>query len=140
MLSDSLNGFRELQHFPMLALAASKSGRLDLQLTERWAWANDLPRGYRWALRADVERLMTGAVAPLTEYYAGKGGWRGCSYGGRERRCFLFADSLEVGGCLQAAEDEGVFDKDHPTAAQLRATMPSNFFAGIVLIIDEDLD
>eukprot|EP01051_Picozoa_sp_SAG22_P014484 SAG22_NODE_1763_length_3628_cov_1.648243_4_plen_679_part_00 len=81
-------GFGELQHFRGARLALSASRRLETDCTP--------PVGWRWARRNELEPLMTGRREPYVTY--------GSSFelGGDETDlsslCFLFADSLEVGG------------------------------------------
>ena len=52
--NDGRSSRRQLRHFPAVALAASKTGKLDCDATY------DAPLGYRWASRAEVERCARG--------------------------------------------------------------------------------
>ena len=70
---------------------------------------------------------------PRKDYYWNQGGWDGNTWGGVHRICFVFSDTLEVGGGLGAGDVEGVIN-DIDTGAQLAAFLPTQCFAGIVCV------
>ena len=61
---------------------------------------------------------------PLDSYF---------TWAGVERLCFVFSDSLEVGGYLHAGDVEGFIGKTW-TAARLAGYLPTKWFAGIVCV------
>ena len=61
---------------------------------------------------------------PLDSYF---------TWAGVKRCCFVFSDSLEVGGYLYTANGEGKIIEVY-TAAQLANLLPAKDFAGIVCV------
>ena len=70
---------------------------------------------------------------PKKQHYYDHGGWDEFTWGGVVRLCFVFTDSLEVGGYLDAGDGEG-WVGEHNTAAELAALLPAKWFAGIVCV------
>ena len=110
--SGPVGGFGELRHFPRVRLALSASRRLPSS-------AGDLvpPAGWRWALRRELEPLLTGRREPYTSYvscfeldvtdsdvYRHLETEDVCKFEANlvdlNSVCFLFADSLAAGGYL----------------------------------------
>ena len=52
------------------------------------------------------------------------------------RACFVFSDSLEVGGYLGFGQGEGMIEEHELTAANLAVVLPTQCFAGIVCVAD----
>ena len=48
-----------------------------------------------------------GGLALGEQGYYDQGGWSGYTWDGVERECFVFSDSLQVGGSLQVGDNEG---------------------------------
>ena len=43
----------------------------------------------------------------MKRHYKDQGGWEGWTWGGMDRECFVFSDSLQVGGSLCVGAGEG---------------------------------
>lgn len=69
-------------------------------------------------------------------YCDGQGGWDDDTWGGVERRYFIFRDSLRVGACIYYSDTEGTIHTDD-TAAELQHYPPREHFAGIFCVADE---
>ena len=120
-----------LDYFPNVALAVSKTGKLET------GKVYEAPAGWHWGSRAEVVAIMGGGEAarqPEKEYYFGQGGWDAYTWGGVERFCFVFSDSLQAGGYLFTWDGEG--EITNYTAAGLVDTLPNRNFAGIVCVAD----
>jgi hypothetical protein len=138
-ISDAFGGFKRLAHFPSLALAVSKTGRLEL------GKAYDAPPGYHWASKAEVVGLLGAQKLPQAHgrhgrilspdrvYYCNQGGWSGYNFKGVHRGFFLFCDSLSAGGYISSAHSEGVWTTI-ASPHDLRDDLPKGGFAGIVCI------
>ena len=70
---------------------------------------------------------------PVKYHYHGQGGWNAYTWGGVYRQCFVFSDSLQVGGTLQVGGHEGLISEEW-TGAELARDLPNKFFAGIVCV------
>ena len=85
----------------------------------------------------EVAAVMGGveeARRPVKLYYYDHVGWEGATWGGVYRGCFIFSDSLEVGGYLEPGCGEGrIAEHD---AAYLARVLPTKWFAGIVCVAD----
>ena len=66
-------------------------------------------------------------------YYWDQGGWARTTWGAVDRTCFVFSDSLQAGGSLQAIDAEGAIDKAF-TLAEMAEIVPNHSFAGIVCV------
>ena len=67
-----------------------------------------------------------------TWYYHNQGGWEYYIWGGVYRICFVFTDSLEVGGYVDVGNGEGYIEE--VDAAGLAEDLPTKYFAGIVCV------
>ena len=70
---------------------------------------------------------------PWKQYYKDQGGWVGYTWGGVKRDCFIFSDSLEVGGCVHAGTGEGRI-WEGLTGTVLAVLLRTKCFAGIVCV------
>eukprot|EP01051_Picozoa_sp_SAG22_P002081 SAG22_NODE_88_length_21409_cov_11.207180_18_plen_202_part_00 len=130
--TDGFGGFKVMHHFKNVALAVSKSDKLEV------GKVYGAPAGWHWASRAEVEAIMGGGTEmrePAMLYYENQGGWSGFKWGGVMRSTFVFKDSLEVGGCILAGGEEGLVNTSF-SAATLAQAMPNQLFAGIVCVRD----
>ena len=92
--TDGFAGFKKLHYFPNVALAVSKTGKLEA------GKVYDAPAGWHWGSKAEVAAIMGGGEEdiwrPPLRYYHAQGGWNGCTWGGVRRIFFVFSDSLQV--------------------------------------------
>ena len=127
--TDGFKGFKKLHHFPNVAMAVSKTGKLEV------GKVYEAPAGWHWGSKVEVAAIMGGGMEarqPGKRYYRNQGGWDRCIWGGVKRTRFVFSDSLEVGGCLYPGHHEGQIDESL-TADGLAIVLPSTF-AGIVCV------
>ena len=125
--TDGFQGFRKLDHFPNVALAVSKAGKLEA------GKVYEAPAGFHWGSRAEAAAIMGGGKEPrqpMKTHCRGQGGWGGYTWGGVARDFFVFSDSLQVGGYLHAGNGEGYIQESG--AASLARILPTKLFAGIV--------
>ena len=130
--SDGFGGFKKLHYFPNIALAVSKTGKMEA------GTVYEAPGGWHWGSRAEVEAIVGGGMMgrePAKQYYRDQGGWRGYTWGGVWRCYFLFSDTLQVGGCLTPCSREGHIYTDY-SAPWLAQMLPTHHFAGIVCVAD----
>ena len=130
--TDGFKGLKKLHYFPNVALAVSRTGKLEAGKV----YAHDAPAGWHWGSKAEVAAIMGGgeeARRPEKPHYWDQGGWDDFTWGGVEWLRFVFSDSLQVGGYLVAGHGEGRIG-DGYTGAQLAALLPSKWFAGIVCV------
>ena len=128
--TDGFKGFRKLDYFPNVALAVSKTDKMEV------GKVYEAPAGWHWGSRAEVAAIMGGgkeARQPRKLYYSDQGGWNGNTWGGVERLCFVFSDSLQVGGFLHATGRGEGFIAEH-AAGNLARLLPAQCFAGIVCV------
>ena len=135
---DGFGGFRKLHHFPNVALAVSKTGKMEIERVY------DAPAGWHWGSRAEVAAIM-GSLGfglrddarhePEKMYYNGQGGWERLTWGGVKRNRFVFSDSLQGGSIIHACDLEGELCNDL-TGAKLAEELPVRWFAGIVCVAD----
>ena len=131
--TDGFAGFKKLHYFPNVALAVSKTDKLEV------GKVYDAPAGWHWGGRAEVAAIMGGgkwARQPLTAYYNDQGGWEGYTWGGVYRIHFVFSDSLQLGGSLAAGRGEGLVNEWAHPLDDLSRTLPDGHFAGIVCVAD----
>ena len=93
--NDGFNGFKKLHHFPNVALAVSKTGKLEI------GKVYEAPAGWHWGSKAEVAAIIGGQPEDVRHQpekfcYYNEGGWKGQIWGGVERICFVFSDSLQV--------------------------------------------
>ena len=130
--TDGFKGFKKLHYFPNVALAVSRTGKLEV------GKVYEAPAGWHWGSRAEVAAIMgggEGARQLVKQYYRDQGGWAGTTWGGVYRFVFVFSDSLQAGGCLGASHGEGVIS-GHFTAPWLAWKLPYAYFAGTVCVAD----
>ena len=72
---------------------------------------------------------------PWKNYYKDQGGWDFFTWDGVVQLCFVFSDSMQVGGCLAAGGGDGAISAAF-TAAYMAETLPWQFFAGTVCVAD----
>ena len=128
--TDEFQGFKKLYHFPKVALAVSKTDKLEV------GKVYEAPAGWHWGSTAEVAAIMGGgkvARQPTKYYYHDQGGWEGATWGGVERLIFVFSDTLEAGGYVAYSEWEG---RIQDYGAAYRRFLPTKFFAGIVCVAD----
>ena len=129
--SDGFEGFQVLKHFPSVALAVSKTGKFEA------GKAYPAPAGWHWASRAEAENILCRPCHLAKHnpklYYSGQGCWDDCTWGGVERRSFLYKNSSVVGGSIAARHHEGQLDTCSVAAVELLA---DKLFAGIVCVAD----
>ena len=123
--SSEFQGFQKLHYFTTMALAVSKTGKLEVLKVY------EAPVGWHWGSKAEVAAIM-GWVSGK-EYYSNQGGWLGNTWEGVERHCFIFNDSLQVGGCLRADQNEGEID-EQLAAEEMAEKLSAGCFAGIVCV------
>merc|ERR1740130_1386936 len=115
----------------MIALAVSQSDTMEL------GKVYDAPEGWHWGTRAEVEKLLGGGETvcpPARYYYRDQGGWKNIMWEGVRRSCFVFSDTLEVGGYLRSAGKQGEICPG--TAEDIEEVLVEKFFAGIVCVQD----
>ena len=128
--TDGFGGFKKLDYFPNVALAVSKTGKMEV------GTVYEAPAGWHWGSRAEVSAIMgggEGARQPQKRYYFDQGGWDAGTWGGVYRVCFVFSDSLQAGGCLHVGNWEGEISTVN-SAALLAERLPNAYFAGIVCV------
>eukprot|EP01051_Picozoa_sp_SAG22_P002080 SAG22_NODE_88_length_21409_cov_11.207180_17_plen_177_part_00 len=128
--TDGFGGFKVMHHFKNVALAVSKSNKLEV------GKVYGAPAGWHWASRAEVEAIMGGGTAarnPKKKYYYDQGGWKKFTWGRVDRTFFVFRDSLVVGGCITANGKEGQVGGRVPPR-----DCTTDAFAGIVCVKDPD--
>ena len=126
--TDGVKGFKKLDYFPNVALAVSKTDKLEV------GKVYDAPAGWHWGRKAEVAAIMGGGKVlrrPRKKYYWDQGGWDGYIWGGVFRAFFVFSDTLEVGGYLHDADGEGNISEDWIVADLFG---DRNLFAGIVCV------
>ena len=69
---------------------------------------------------------------PEKQYYSGHGGGDNDFWREVERSAFVFSDSLQAGGCLDASHEEGRIDTS--PAADLGSLLQERWFAGVVCV------
>ena len=127
--TDGFGGFKKLDFFPNVALAVSKTNKLEV------GKVYEAPAGWHWGSRAEVAAIMGGGKEerqPEKLYYRNQGGWDGCTWGGVQRYCFVFSDLLEVGDYLHSNSGEGQIQE--LGAANMAALLRTQLFAGIVCV------
>ena len=75
--TDGFGGFKKLDYFPNVALAVSKTGKLEV------GKVYGAPVGWHWGSRAEVAAIMGGGEEerePLKTYHYNKGGWEAYAY------------------------------------------------------------
>ena len=65
----------------------------------------------------------------MKRHYKDQGGWEGWTWGGMDRECFVFSDSLQVGGSLHVGSHEGLISESDLAIA---------LFAGIVCVANRE--
>ena len=132
--TDGFACFKRLHHFPNVALVVSKTDKLEA------GKVYEAPAGWRWGGKTEVTAIMGGGKEerrPRKDYYYGQVGWVGDTWGGVCRVIFIFSDSLQVGGCLNAGGTEGrIYEGIDAVAAELGQTLQQKWFAGIVCVAD----
>ena len=90
------------------------------------------------AIMGDHGRSWPAGMMRLPEkfYYHGQGGWDGYEWGGLDRRCFVFRDTLTAGGCLHASSYEGRIENWTAAAMRVKVLPDRKEFAGIVCVAD----
>ena len=130
--TDGFKGFKKLHYFPNVALAVSKTGKLEV------GKVYGAPAGWHWGSKAEVTAIMGGGKQvrrPEKDHYYDQGGWVGSTWDGVERLCFVFSDSLQAGGYLHPSWGEGEI-REFWTAADLVGYLSTKWFAGIICVAD----
>ena len=128
--TDGFAGFKKLDYFPNVALAVSKTDKMEVEKVY------GAPAGWHWGSKAEVAAIVGGGrhrQTPGKYHYYDQGGWGYYTWGGVVRRRFVFSDSLQVGGTLQVGGHEGLISEEW-TGAELARDLPNKFFAGIVCV------
>ena len=85
---DGFAGFKKLHHFPNVALAVSKTDKMEA------GKVYEAPAGWHWGSRAEVAAIMGGGAQErvlVEHYYFGHGGWDLCAWRGVDRCCWRSA-------------------------------------------------
>ena len=130
--TDGFHGFKKLHYFPNIALAVSKTGKMEV------GKLYDAPAGWHWGSKAEVAAIMGSGHAmrqPAKCYYENQGGWDAYTWGGVKRVYFVFSDTLQVGGILDVGNGEGKIRESAPELRMSIALSPK-LFAGIVCVAD----